>query len=273
MKKLMDKQKLRIANLRKFTELSAVQQANLLRKLQSNTLLTPDFANAKTAKNIGLNVLSTILHLAPSDLSGYNVCPKASAGCRAACLNTAGRGRFESIQLARIQKTLYWVKAREQFLQQIFAEIGKLERRAAKTGLKAVVRLNGTSDIPYEFIAINGHENIFKAFPNVQFYDYTKIFGRLPRLKANPIANYNLTFSTSETNWHECKQALELGFNVATVFSTIPETYEGYEVINGDLHDLRFTDKQGGYIVGLKAKGLAKKDTSGFVKHLVPKAA
>lgn len=256
--------------LRNFDKLTAKQRKNLFAQLQRNNLLTPDHANAKTAKNMGLGVLSTILHLAPSNLSGFNVCPAASAGCRAACLNTAGRGRFESIQLARIQKTLYWVKAREQFLLQVFGEVQALERRAARLGLKAVVRLNGTSDIPYEFIAVNGYANIFEAFPNVQFYDYTKIFGRLQRLKERPISNYNVTFSAAENNWHHCKQALELGFNVAVVFNIIPETFDGFEVLNGDSHDLRFTDKTGtpGYIVGLKAKGKAKQDQSGFVKQI-----
>lgn len=274
MSTLIKKQNARIAALRNASNLTEKQRANLLKKLQSNNLLTPDFANTKTAKNMGLGYMSMILHLAPSNLSGYNTCPAASAGCKAACLNTAGRGRFESIQLARVQKTLYFVKFKEKFLAQLFKELQALERRSAKAGLKAVVRLNGTSDLPWETMLVNGL-NVFETFPNIQFYDYTKVLKRLVALSAKPIANYSLTFSASENNHADVEQAISLGFNVAMVFDAIPSVYLGSEVINGDLHDLRFLDKRGplGYIVGLKAKGQAKKDTSGFVRILLATAS
>lgn len=270
MSTLIKKQKARIAALRNASNLTDKQRANLLKKLQSNSLLTPDFANTKTAKSMGLGYMSMILHLAPSNLSGYNTCPAASAGCKAACLNTAGRGRFESIQLARIQKTLYFVKFKEQFLTQLFKELQTLERRAAKANFKPVVRLNGTSDLPWENLQ-HGGKNVFETFPNIQFYDYTKVLRRLQNLHAKPIANYSLTFSASETNHSDVNAALSMGFNVAMVFDAIPSVYLGNEVINGDAHDLRFLDKRGalGYIVGLKAKGQAKKDTSGFVRMLL----
>jgi hypothetical protein len=267
MNTLIKNQKRRIEALRNFSTLSEKQRANLLKKLQSNNLLTPDFANTKTAKNMGFGYLSMILHLAPSNLSGYNTCPAASAGCKAACLNTAGRGRFESIQLARIQKTLYFVKAREIFMHQLFSELQALERRAAKAGLKAVVRLNGTSDLPWENLRLDGL-NVFEKFPNIQFYDYTKVLKRIEYFAKNPIANYDLTFSAAEDNEANWRAALSLGFNVAMVFIAIPEQYFGIKTINGDAHDLRFTDLKGGYIVALKAKGQAKKDVSGFVKHI-----
>jgi len=48
----------------------------------------------------------------------------------------------------------------------------------------------------------------------------------------------------------------------------MPETYEGTPVFNGDDSDLRFLDPKG-VVVGLYAKGKAKKDTSGFVKYPV----
>lgn len=231
-------------------------------------ILTPAFANAKTAKSIKFdNYLSSILHLAPSDVSGViNTCPWASAGCKAACLNTAGRGRFDSIQQARINKTKRLVQDRAAFLEDLFKDHVSLSRKAAKLGKNPVSRLNGTSDLPWHHIKIKDNKNIFQLFPHVQFYDYTKDLKRLKALHAMPISNYNVTFSCSESNWDECIEALKLGFNVAVVFDSIPETYQGYEVINGDDHDLRFLDKQGGVIIGLKAKGKAKKDQSGFVK-------
>lgn len=231
-------------------------------------LLTPAFANAKTAKSIKFdNYLSSIMHLAPSTVSGViNTCPFASEGCKAACLNTAGRGRFDSIQQARIKKTTRFVKDRANFLNDLYKDHVSLSRKAAKLGKNAVSRLNGTSDLPWHHIKVKDNKTIFQLFPHIQFYDYTKDISRVKALAKNPIANYNLTFSCSESNWDQCIEALKLGTNVAVVFDVIPETYQGYEVINGDDHDLRFLDKQGGVIVGLKAKGKAKKDSSGFVK-------
>ena len=231
-------------------------------------LLTPAFANAKTAKSIKFDdYLSSILHLAPSDVSGViNTCPYASAGCKAACLNTAGRGRFDSIQIARINKTKRLVQDRDNFLNDLYKDHISLSKKAAKLNKKPVSRLNGTSDLPWHHVKVKDNKTIFELFPNVQFYDYTKDIKRLKALKAKPILNYNVTFSCSESNWDQCLEALAMGFNVAIVFDSIPESYQDYEVINGDDHDLRFLDKQGGVIIGLKAKGKAKKDQSGFVK-------
>ena len=75
--------------------------------------------------------------------------------------------------------------------------------------------------------------------------------------------------SRKENNEEDCLEALRNGRNVAAVFSTkkgeaLPKTYKGYEVIDGDLHDVRYKDKQG-VVVGLRAKGDARKDQSGFV--------
>lgn len=256
-----------IATLRRFHELTDVERSAMLAEFKTLKLLTPDIANAKTAKSIGKGYSSYIMHLAPSAVSGYNMCPRASAGCIAACLNTAGRGRFTYTQLARIRKTLLWVKARDWFLVKLFKEIATAERKAAKENLTLAVRLNGTSDLPWEYLTVNGL-NVFKTFPNVQFYDYTKVLVRLDRLKAMDLKNYHVTFSRSETNDNEASAALALGFNVAVVFTKIPEAWNGHRVINGDEHDLRFMDDGRGVIVGLKAKGKAKKDASGFVVQL-----
>ena len=246
--------------------------AETLKELRKVNLLTPDMANAKTAKNQGKGYASYIMHLAPFKVSGFNMCPAASQGCAAACLNTAGRGSFDSIQQSRVRKTLYFVKAKDAFLTHLFNEIGRIERKAIKNGLKPVVRLNGTSDLPWENMRIDG-KNVFETFPNVQFYDYTKVFARLKTLRLMNLKNYNVTFSASETNDVQVQAALDLGFNAAVVFDSIPAEYWGVKVIDGDAHDLRFTDPQGGYIVGLKAKGDAKKDTSGFVKITQKQAA
>lgn len=212
-------------------------------------------ANYKTIKGEKLGVLTGILYLAPAKISGYEVCPRRSKGCTAACLYTAGMGAFSTVQQARINKTKLFFEDRENFLTQLKKDIKALVKKANKLNFKPAVRLNGTSDI--EWIRFG----IMEEFPEVQFYDYTKV---LSRLKDKIPANYNITFSKSETNEMDCRWALNLGFNVAVVFKQLPKTYLARPVVNGDETDVRFEDARG-VIVGLTAKGKAKKDNSGFV--------
>ena len=214
--------------------------------------------NPKTLKGQKKGYMTYILHLAPSDLSGYNTCPMASPGCRGACLNTAGRGRFDKIQVARIRKTRLFFEDRDTFMDQLVKDIEAGIREADRKGLIPVIRLNGTSDIRWE------NYGIIQKFPHIQFYDYTKIPNRrnLPK-------NYHLTFSRSESNDSKVADAIANGMNVAVVFSArkgqpLPKKYNGIKVVDGDETDLRFLDPRGS-IVGLRAKGDAKKDNSDFV--------
>lgn len=217
------------------------------------------YENAKTSKGEALGVLTGILYLAPSDLSGVDLCPKASDGCRKACLFSAGRGAFKNVHDARMNKSMYWLQNREGFVTQLKKEIERAKKRAQVLGLKLAIRLNGTSDIVWESLT-----DIIQSFPEVQFYDYTKI---LARLKRSLPKNYHLTFSRSEMNDWECVEALKLGFNVAAVFdqgAMIGDFVKGFNILDGDLHDIRFLDAPNS-IVALRAKGKARKDDSGFV--------
>ena len=220
-------------------------------------------ANPKIQKGTKLGYLSFILHLAPADLSGKETCPKRTAGCTAACLNTAGRGGMfrkgentNVIQQARIRKTRMFFGARDAFMAALEADINLGIRQAAKLGLTPVFRLNGTSDLSWE------KYGIIEKFPGVQFYDYTKVLGR----KVSHLPNYHLTFSAADGNEADVQKALSAGMNVAMVFDRVPDTYMGLPVHDADEHDLRFLDPKG--IAGLKAKGRAKKDTSGFVRRV-----
>jgi hypothetical protein len=225
-------------------------------------------ANPKIQKGTEKGYLSFILHLAPSDLSGKNTCPKATPGCAAACLNTAGRGgmfkRGENtnmIQKARIRKTNYFFHDRDAFMEDLVTDIMKAVNFARRKGLKPVFRLNGTSDLSWEkYPTRYGAENIFAQFPTLQFYDYTKVLGR----KTADLPNYHLTFSAADGNDADVEQALAQGMNVTVVYDKIPEG-----VYSADEDDLRFLDPKVG-IIGLKAKGRAKKDTSGFVRRTIP---
>jgi hypothetical protein len=224
-------------------------------------------SDPKTIKGTSQGVLTGILYLAPARLSGWNTCAQASAGCIAACLNKAGRGGlFSNVQEARIAKTRVYYTDRDGFMAQLVAEIAALSRKATKRGLRAAVRLNGTSDIPWERIPVAGHANIMAAFPDVTFYDYTKITKRaLSWARGDMPTNYHLTFSRTESNHADALAVLAAGGNVAAVFrKALPEAWAGVSVINGDETDLRFTDPKG-VVVGLKAKGPAKRDQSGFV--------
>jgi hypothetical protein len=241
------------------------------------TLLTR--GNPKVLKGESQGYLTFILHLAPASLSGYNTCASATPGCKMACLNTAGRGGIPNarpvtvqgrqgtmtvsnvIQAARIRKTVWFFQDRAGFMAQLLKEIRAGIRYAQKMGLIPVFRLNGTSDIRWESVGVDGARNVMELFPDVQFYDYTKMVNR----KDLP-ANYKLTFSLAETNDLQAFAALGAGLNVAAVFKGgLPETFMGRRVINGDESDLRFLDPVG-VVVGLKAKGKAKRDTTGFVR-------
>ena len=169
------------------------------------------------------------------------------------------------IQKARIRKTQYFFENRAAFMADLVEDIMKAVNFARRKGLVPVFRLNGTSDLSWEkYPVANYGKNIFDAFSTLQFYDYTKVLGR----KTADIPNYHLTFSAAEDNQEDVVNAMIQGMNVAMVFDKLPETYMGKPVFNADETDLRFLDPKG-VILGLKAKGRAKKDTSGFVRRTI----
>jgi hypothetical protein len=234
-----------------------------MKKVRRMKLLNID-QNAKTVKGQKQGYLTGILYLAPANLSGYEVCPGRSKGCTADCLYYAGRGAFKKVQAARVSKTKWFHEDRKGFVELLNREISSLFFKSSKKDLIPCVRLNGTSDIDWEAFHQTKY-SLIQNNPLIQFYDYTK------RLDRKTSYNYHLTFSLSETNEKLAVKALDKGWNVAVVFKDkLPETYQigkrVLPVIDGDLNDLRFLDPKC-VVVGLKAKGRARKDTSGFVKE------
>lgn len=231
-------------------------------------------ADAKTVKGNARGYLTGILYMSPADSGvnaigewdGIDVCPFSTPGCRDSCLNTAGRGIFTSVQAGRLRKRNEFRTNRTAFISDLAADIARLSRRAERLGMRPVVRLNGTSDIAWELLA----PQLFAAFPQVTFYDYTKIPARMARYLAGKFPrNYRLTFSRSETNDAECAATLADNGTVAVVFATprgarLPKFWGGHRVVDGDKSDLRFLDPRG-VVVGLRAKGRAKEDRTGFV--------
>lgn len=251
-------------------------------------------ANPKTVKGQKQGYITAVLYLAPWKASGFNVCPMAeTAGCYAGCLNTAGHGGISKggkkmrtpagmlpanqIQRARIARTRLFVDDRVEFFRLLYQEIRAFLRKAERMGMTPVIRLNGTSDIMWERIPFPVDDrkrgihmyytNVMSAFPQVQFYDYTKIAKRFE--KPQP-PNYHLSLSYSQANRkyaNACKRARdEHGASLVVVVrdAATRDMHIKLGGVDGDAHDLRFLDPDRS-MVYLKAKGAARKDTSGFV--------
>ena len=216
--------------------------------------------NAKTIKGEKLGYMTYILYMSPfkANSKGKNVCSHASKGCVESCLVGSGfGGMYINVNKGRVAKTEYFLSSRVEFLNQLKSEIEKI---IIKNKDKAIptIRLNGTSDLPYEnFRIFEGGKNIFEVFPQIQFYDYTKNYLRFDRELPK---NYHLTFSRSETNNTKAMEVLRKGFSVAMVFNTLPKKFLSYKVIDGDLYDMRYRDKKN-VIVGLKFKKVRNKLT------------
>lgn len=248
-------------------------------------LLTTD--NAKTSKGFKMGYYTGVLYLAPHVNSGVtNVCPLAEiAGCNEACLYRAGRGRFNAVQEARVKKTRYFHDRTNEFMNELARDIQRIMNTASRLEMTPLIRLNGTSDILWECTSVSFDEytakylhtygkrkvevgkvyrNLMEVFPDVQFYDYTKIATRV-----NLPENYDLTFSYSGTERYQrmVERARRNNMRIAVVFrkkDQIPKQFLGMNVVDGDDTDIRHLDPQG-VVVSLYAKGPAVKDNTGFV--------
>lgn len=229
------------------------------------------FNNAKTIKGDSLGWRTAIMYLAPSNASGIiNTCRWATRDCRSLCLYKSGYASvYPSVNEARIKRTKFMAEHTVDFHEQLCKEIEAHIKYCKKNKMKPCVRLNGTSDIYEEW----GFDDIIKNFPDIQFYDYTKSLERmLGFIRGYVPKNYHLTFSHAEGKLDDSFMVIENGGNVSVVFDTppnkrLPKTWNGYTVIDGDMHDLRFInpdmrykrDKRAGLVIGLRAKGLARK--------------
>lgn len=234
------------------------------------------FDSAKAVKARGYGYLNAIHYMAPAALAGVgNLCPDASDGCKELCLGwhsgqagmVADDADINSVRRSRIDKARRFMRDRAVYMRDVVRSIELGILKAHKLGMMLCVRMNGSTDIAWEGIACvrNGvrYRNLMEAFPDIQFVDYTKSARRFER--ALP-SNYSLTLSRHEHNEDAAVALVASGRgNAAVVFKTVPETWRGLTVIDGDKHDLRHLDPRG-VIVGLTPKGRkAKRDTSGFV--------
>jgi hypothetical protein len=231
--------------------------------------------STKAIKAQGYGYLNAIHYLAPASLSGANLCPHASPGCIALCLGWfSGQAGMvsdqerdtNSVRLSRVTKAQQFMHQRKAYVAALVRQIRRHEAEATRLGMRLCVRLNGSSDIAWEGIRTDDGRSLFDLFPHIDFVDYTKNAKRFDRVLPG---NYHLTLSRSETNEAACLAALARGVNVAVVFAgTKPATWHGFDVIDGDLHDLRQLDPRGtrGVVIALSPKGAkARRDQSGFV--------
>lgn len=230
-----------------------------------NKLLADGDSNVKLNKSdkADAGYLTFGLSLSPANESGYQMCASSSEGCREGCLFFQGRARmFEAVNQSRVAKTVAFMEQRFVFLEQLRHEAANKSSFAHSKGKAAAFRLNVLSDVFWE----NTAPCLFSENPGDQFYDYTKHFKRMLKWCDGKLpANYHLTFSRSECNDDQCLDVLRAGGNVAVVFrKALPTHWNRFRVIDGDQTDLRFLEPQG-VVVGLKAKGTARADESGFV--------
>lgn len=254
----------------KFTNVSQAK------KLTGLSYLGGVATSSKISKGLKYNEATYILYLAPASMSGYNVCPMSTAECRAACLNESGHNRIDikknAINNARIKKTKLFFEEREFFMGWLVSEIKAAKEKVEKTGMKFSVRLNGTSDIDPTLFKYEG-KTVMEIFPEVMFYDYTKVSKRFKLL--DEYKNYDLTFSFSGYNMVECMNLLsEKKGRVAMVFEgkKLPTKWSGFEVIDGDAYDMRYIDEPG-VIVGLKFKKVREKIDTSNNKFIIPQTS
>ena len=239
-------------------------------KIQFRRFFSTDSAKAIKADKFGY--LNGISYAAPAKTAGAgDMCCDSTPGCRGLCIGEhAGRaaiskpGEVSPVMQSRIRKTRFFMSDPQAYINEACHHIERLERRAEVLDKLLCIRMNGSTDTPYERLKIEarGGLSIYEVFEHLQFVEYTKRFERL----GNVPSNVHLTFSRSELNESHCREALARGFNVAVIFAgTFPTHYLGYPVIDGRLHDLRHLDPEP-VIVGLEPLGKpAKNDRTGMV--------
>ncbi len=197
-----------------------------------------------------------IMYLQPADkVAIKTLCTFADkAGCKKPCLISSGQLGMSTGQSAATKRTILMLLRPQSFESAILSEIDKAERKAVKTGLPALFRLNGTSDIDFS--------NIMKQRPNSLFYDYTK---EISRVRKNTLKNYDLTFSGSMFSVQSkaaLRKAVSANYRIAMAFNTKglkdDDLQLRYDLKSFDTTDLRHLDDN---VIGtLKRKGSNKQE-------------
>jgi len=216
-------------------------------RLTVGYLISTNSFKANKAQKLGW--FNGVVHLTPSTkigLPGVNLCGADTDECRKACLDDSGQLGCPSGQKAMAARTLFLLFHQELFAQRLLLETERLQAFCTRHGFRLGLRLNGTSDRPFESRKYGRLlQAILASFPDVVLYDYTKHFPRATAAyrRSHGIGPYHITFSYSGKNWHHCQTLLRQGVNAAVTFAgPLPKKWRRYRVHNGDLHDLRFLD-------------------------------
>lgn len=255
-----------------------------MNKHYKGNLLSPPSFNYKLSKNLKLKTYTFSLALAYSDTSGFNVCPRAEritigeknknkSNCSAVCVSKNGNGRYDATQQARIRKTKLFFEDRKLFMSQLVDDIDLAIRWSKFHGYEATFRLNAYSDIRWETVQTDNGKTVLELFPDVTFYDYTKLENR------DVPGNYHLTYSHFGL-FDLTRKADDKGMNIAMVFDAsgltkppqpLPTEWHGKKVVDGDETDLRTPENDGtNVIVGLRAKMSKVNIAKGLNSFVVP---
>jgi len=251
------------------------QLINRLRFTRTGKVRTIIGNNFKCKKGEKRGVLTAVAHLAPAKESGYNVCPFATS-CPDTCIKKTGRMVSKAARIARISRTVFFKMFQEEFFDQLRMELDRHIWLAKVKDMTPAVRLNGTSDVPWE------DYGIIQEYEGIQWYDYTKY----PLELRNPPSNYHLTYSVSEEpdSVGRALEYLAQGHTAAIVVQSMEGNTRGtairaadgliergdlfgFPTVSGDETDVRFWDPPGHWVV-LHAKGPAARDTTGFVHRV-----
>lgn len=236
----------------------------------SKALWSVESAKAVKAQEYGY--LNAIHYMSPHEIAGVgNLCPWATPSCKRICLgyhsgqasmvaNSADTNSKNNVRRSRDTKARQYMLERRRYMAEVVRQAARVIRKASEKGFLAALRFNGSTDLVGEAV------NLAHTFPTVKVNEYTKSFkfAMANALGEHP-SNLRVCFSRTEENEDDAIKILENGGLVSVVFAkTLPRTWGGFPVVDGDRHDLLHLWPRG-VVIGLKAKGSARGDTSGFV--------
>ena len=234
------------------------------------TVKVPYLSIGDHNKKIALNRIPSVSFTgAPHRMAGLNACVNSTTSCREVCIRHTGRLDMPRAIQVGIDRTQFLADHPTEAISLIHWET---VRSAAKVA-ELARRLNVVTDVNWEDVA----PWLFTEAPeNVVTYDYTKDWNRQPE----PAERYRLTFSAMERHGvDDIREMTDRGRNVAVVFpaeyktTPYPEQWFGIPLINGDVTDFRYEDPQTGVIVGLYAKGRARRMPVGMDCFVKPVAS
>ena len=227
-------------------------------------LLSEPDASAKSRKSVRPEYM---LYLTPHRLAKIeNLCPWSTSGCRKHCLHSAGRGAQPNVAQGRLVRTQLLFEAPELFLAILADNLRLVDKRGG-----GWVRLNGTSDIPWEEVPAVV-EMMERYSSTIDFADYTKA---MPSKRPAPdIDNYSLARSVwfGHHDAFDIRDLLLAGERVSMVVDD-PEKLRGLDLVTMADDTDEWLLEDGPQLGVLKPKGSLRKDPSQVYSYQVVETA